>query len=58
MMVITCIIMMQIILNARNANGNTDEGAFTYYQSPWGFFSNQVSSLARKDLLLPVLYLL
>jgi amino acid transporter len=27
--VITCIIMMQIILNARNANGNTNEGAFT-----------------------------
>ena len=41
--VITGIIMMQMILNARNPNGNTDAGAFTFYQSPWGFFSNQVS---------------
>jgi len=41
--VITGIIMMQMILNARNSNGNTDAGTFTFYQSPWGFFSNQVN---------------
>lgn len=41
LVVITGIILMQIILNARNSHGNTDAGSFTYYQSPYGFFSNQ-----------------
>jgi amino acid transporter len=58
MIVISGIIMMQIILNARNANGDTDEGPFTYYQSPWGFFSNQVSvtCLAESPLLVLCLF--